>query len=57
MTCVGDYQIKHPIYKKFIEKEIYTCTNGMLENGLMYLYQAVQFNVNYSFTTYPKYKS
>ena len=38
MTCVGHYEIKPPIYEKFIEKNKCIRTNDMLENGLMYLY-------------------
>ena len=32
-------------------------TNGMLENELMYLYKAFQFNVIDASTTYTNYKS
>ena len=39
MMCVGHYEIKPPIYENFIEGNIYIYTNGVLENGLMYLYQ------------------
>ena len=38
MMCVGDYEIKPPLYKNFIEKMKCICTNDRLENGLMYLY-------------------
>ena len=34
MTSVGDYEIKPPIYKSFIEKNKCMHTNGRLENGL-----------------------
>ena len=37
-SCVGHYEIKPPIYKKFIEKNKHTRAYGRLENGLMYLY-------------------
>ena len=35
MTCVGCYEIKHPVDKKYIEE---TSINGILENGLIYLH-------------------
>ena len=35
---VGHYEIKLPIYIKFIEKNNYTHTNGMLENRLVHIY-------------------
>ena len=38
MMCMGHYEIKPPIYEKFIEKNKCIHTNDMLENGLMYLY-------------------
>ena len=37
---VGHYEIKPPIYEKFMKNKKCICTNGMLENGLMYLYKA-----------------
>ena len=40
MMCMGDYEIKPPIYDKFIEKNECIRTNGRLENRLMYLYYA-----------------
>jgi hypothetical protein len=40
------------IYEKFIERNKYIHANGKLENGLMYLYQAYQFNVINASTTY-----
>ena len=36
MTSVGHYEIE--TNKKFIEENKCVRTNGMLENGLMYLY-------------------
>ena len=51
MTCVGCYEIKPDIYKNFIEKQKCICTNGGLENGLMYLYLAFQCNVINASTT------
>ena len=30
MMCMGHYNTEHPIYKKFIEKNKYICTNIML---------------------------
>ena len=36
--CKGLYEIKPPIYEKFIENNKCIHTKGMLENGLMYLY-------------------
>ena len=38
MTCMGHYEIKPFKYKKFLEKNKFTYS--MLENVLMYLYQA-----------------
>ena len=57
MTCVGHYEIKPLIHKKFIEKNKYIHTNGMLENGLVYLYHAFQFNVINDSNTSTNYKS
>ena len=37
MTCMGDYGIKLPKNKKFIEQNKSRYTNGSIENGLMYL--------------------
>ena len=45
MTCMGSYEIKRPIYKKFIKLNKCILTNAMLENGLMYLYQVIQLDV------------
>ena len=36
MTCVGDYEVNPLIYKKSKEKQMYMCTNGMLEMGVLY---------------------
>ena len=36
--CVGHYEIKPPIYKKFIEEKQFIRTNGMLKDVVMYLY-------------------
>ena len=33
----GHYEIKSPIYKNFIEKSKWICTNGMPKNGLIYV--------------------
>ena len=30
MTCMGHYEIKPPIYKKFIEEKKFILTNGMV---------------------------
>ena len=38
MMCMGHYEIISPIYKIFIKKNNYICSNNMLENGLMYAY-------------------
>jgi hypothetical protein len=38
MTCMGHFEIKPLIHKKFIEENICICTNGMLNNGLIYFY-------------------
>ena len=38
MTCVGRCEIKPPLCEKFREKNKCMSTNGMLGNGLMYLY-------------------
>ena len=38
MTCVGDYETKLSKCEKFIEKNKYIHTNGMLGNGLVYDY-------------------
>ena len=54
MTCMGHYEIKHPIYKKFIEKNKCMQINGRLENGLVYLYWAFQFDVINASTTHQK---
>ena len=37
MMCVGCYEIKPPIHKKFVKKNICICTNDRPKNGLMYL--------------------
>ena len=39
MTRMNHYEIKPPIYKKFIMKNKCICTNDMLENGHTYLYE------------------
>ena len=57
MIFVGHYEFKPPIYQKVIKKNKCIRTNGMLENGLMYLYWAFHFNVINASTTYAKYKS
>ena len=36
MTCVGDYEIKPPIYENFLEKNKCIHTNDRVENGLTY---------------------
>ena len=33
--CMGHYEIKSPIYEKFLEKNECIHTNNKLENGLM----------------------
>ena len=38
MTCMGHYEIKPPIYEKFIKENKCICANGMLENEHMSLY-------------------
>ena len=38
MTYMSHYEIKSPMYKKFIEKKKCIHIIGMLENGLMYFY-------------------
>ena len=43
------------MYENLIEKHKYIRTNGRLENGLMYLYQAFQLNLIDAYTTYTKY--
>ena len=52
LPCMGHYEINPPTYKKFIEKNKCICTNGTLENGLMYLYQAFQISVINASTTH-----
>ena len=47
-------KLNPPIYEKFIEKNECMHTNGMLENGLIYLYSASQFNVINVSTAYTK---
>ena len=42
---MGHYEVKLPIYEKFIEKNNDIRTNDILENELMYLYWKFQFNV------------
>ena len=55
---MDNYEIKVPIYKKFMEKNKCICTNGMLENGLMYSYQVLQCIVKHASTsTHIEYKS
>ena len=54
---MGHYEIKPPMYEKFMEKNKCIHTNGMLESRLMYLYQDVQFNVINVSTTHTKYIS
>ena len=36
MTCVGNYEIKSPIYKKINEEKKNICTNGKLDKSLAY---------------------
>ena len=43
MTCVGHYEIKPPIYDRFVEKKKCVRTNGILENGLMHFYNFLKF--------------
>jgi hypothetical protein len=57
MTCVGHYEIKSLIYEMFMEKKRCKHKNGMIENELMYLYQAFQSNVMNASTTYINYTS
>ena len=38
MACVGDYEIKLPMYEKFTKNNKCIHIDGNLENGLMYLY-------------------
>ena len=38
MTCLGHYEIKPPMYEKFIWKNKCICIDGRLENELTYLY-------------------
>ena len=54
--CLGQFEFKSPIYKKFMKKNKCLNANDKLEYGFMCLYQAFQFNVIAS-TTYTKYKS
>ena len=54
---MGHYENRPPIYEKVIEKNKCICTNDMLENGLMYLYWAFQFEMINASITYSKYKS
>ena len=51
MICMGDYEPK-PTYKNFVYIYIYFTTNNVLENRLMYLNWAFQFNVINASTTY-----
>ena len=37
-VSTGHYEIKPPIYKKFLKKNKCIHSNNMLENGLIYLY-------------------
>ena len=47
-----------PLYKRSSYGKIKCIyTNDMLENGLIYLYLALQFNVINASTAYTKYKS
>ena len=43
--CLGQFEFKSPIYKKFMKKNKCLNANDKLENGFMCLYQAFQFNV------------
>ena len=38
MTCVGRYEIKPPIYEKFVKKNNCIRTTNKLENEFMYLH-------------------
>ena len=44
MMCDGQYELKLPIYEKFMELNKCVRTKGILENILMYLYYAFQFH-------------
>ena len=41
----GSLQNQTSIYVRFVEKNKCVCTKGMLENGLMYSYEAFISNV------------
>ena len=56
MMCMGHYAIKPPIYEKFTMKNKCIRTNGKLENGFLYLYQVIHFDVMNVFITYTKHK-
>ena len=38
MMCMRGYEIKPPIYEKFLEEYKFARNNNRLENGLKYLY-------------------
>ena len=46
------YEIKSPIYKNFIKKRKCIHTNGMPENGLIYVCEVFQFNAINASTTH-----
>ena len=48
IMCMGNYEMKPHVYVKIKVKIKCVRTNDMLENGLMYLYWASQFNVIYA---------
>ena len=54
MTCMGHHDIKPPICKKFVRKTNVR-TNVVLENGVMCLYNAFQYDVINASTTYTNY--
>lgn len=56
MMCVGDNEIKPPIYGILIEKNKCMRTDIRFENGLMYLYPALHSNETLACTTYKKEK-
>ena len=57
MPCMGHHEIKHPMYKNFMKKNICMCTKNILKDELMYLYQVIQFNMMNASTTYTNYTS
>ena len=54
MMCVGEYEIKPFTHENLVEKNKCIHTNGRVKNGLMYLYEASQFNMIKTSTTYAK---